>query len=429
MMTSTSGRECPYLVITGSPGNPGVIPSSYAETQPARKEWRRWEARNFTDFSFFTPKTMVERNKKALLDLLNKDGNSECADCGCGDPDWASANIGIFICIDCAGIHRMLGAHISKVKSLRLDSWSDDQVEFMTSTGNLAAKAKYEIHVPPFYHRPMAKDPQVLREQWIRAKYERMEFQYLERQTYLSGYKEGFLWKRGKENSTFQQRRFILAEEDDILKYYQKADAKEPKAAIKISELNANFTPEKIGNPNGLQISWVKDGSTRNIYVYTEDGKDIVDWYTSVRAAKYNRLKVAYPGGNDADLVTRLTRTFVKEGWLYKTGPRHNEPYKRRWFTLDDRRLMYFEDPLDAYPKGEIFLGHKSDGYKALEGVPPGKQDVGNSFTIRTPGRDYLLGAETEEERVEWMDVLRKVFDRPISPQDSTGRRKTSWKS
>jgi len=43
-------------------------------------------------------------------------------------PRWASWNLGIFLCIRCAGIHRNLGVHISKVKSVNLDTWTPEQV-------------------------------------------------------------------------------------------------------------------------------------------------------------------------------------------------------------------------------------------------------------------------------------------------------------
>lgn len=84
---------------------------------------------------------------------------------------------------------------------------------------------------------------------------------------------EGLLFKRGREDSRFQPRKFVLNETEDTLKYYVKENHKEPKAIMKISQLNATFCPSKIGNPNGLQITCIKDGSTRSIFVYSEDGK------------------------------------------------------------------------------------------------------------------------------------------------------------
>uniref|UniRef100_A0A8C3JVE0 Arf-GAP domain-containing protein n=1 Tax=Calidris pygmaea TaxID=425635 RepID=A0A8C3JVE0_9CHAR len=47
------------------------------------------------------------------------------------DPDWASHSLGIFICLNCSGIHRNI-PQVSKVKSVRLDDWDDVQVEVGT---------------------------------------------------------------------------------------------------------------------------------------------------------------------------------------------------------------------------------------------------------------------------------------------------------
>jgi Arf-GAP with coiled-coil, ANK repeat and PH domain-containing protein len=52
------------------------------------------------------------------IDLLRKvDGNNMCADCGASEPDWASLNLGALLCIECSGVHRNLGVHISKVST------------------------------------------------------------------------------------------------------------------------------------------------------------------------------------------------------------------------------------------------------------------------------------------------------------------------
>jgi hypothetical protein len=52
------------------------------------------------------------------IDLLRRvDGNTICADCGASEPDWASLNLGALLCIECSGVHRNLGVHISKVSN------------------------------------------------------------------------------------------------------------------------------------------------------------------------------------------------------------------------------------------------------------------------------------------------------------------------
>ena len=69
------------------------------------------------------------RNERELHQLLSVPGNSQCADCAAQNPSWASWSLGVFLCMRCASLHRKLGTHISKVKSLSMDTWTSDQVE------------------------------------------------------------------------------------------------------------------------------------------------------------------------------------------------------------------------------------------------------------------------------------------------------------
>ncbi|CAG6018026.1 unnamed protein product [Menidia menidia] len=69
-------------------------------------------------------------------------------------PRWASWNLGVFMCIRCAGIHRNLGVHISRVKSVNLDQWTPEQIQSMVDMGNSRAKRLYEAHLPESFRRP-----------------------------------------------------------------------------------------------------------------------------------------------------------------------------------------------------------------------------------------------------------------------------------
>lgn len=110
-------------------------------------------------------KELNEKHRKILEGLLRLPENRECADCKSRGPRWASVNLGIFVCIQCSGIHRSLGVHISKVRSATLDTWLPEQVAFIQSMGNAKANSHWEAELPPNYDR-------VGLENFIRAKYE-----------------------------------------------------------------------------------------------------------------------------------------------------------------------------------------------------------------------------------------------------------------
>lgn len=73
-------------------------------------------------------------------------GNDKCCDCGSEEPRWASINLGITLCIACSGVHRSLGVHYSKVRSLTLDGWEPEIVKVMMELGNNAINDIYEAN-------------------------------------------------------------------------------------------------------------------------------------------------------------------------------------------------------------------------------------------------------------------------------------------
>jgi len=118
-------------------------------------------------------KVIQNRLQELLTRMLQDEDNKYCVDCDAKGPRWASWNIGIFVCIRCAGIHRNLGVHISKVKSVNLDTWTSIQVSKMQIMGNSKARAVYEANVPEGFRRPQADSPLDV---FIRAKYEKKKY-------------------------------------------------------------------------------------------------------------------------------------------------------------------------------------------------------------------------------------------------------------
>ena len=112
--------------------------------------------------------------------LRSVPGNQTCADCGTEDPAWASLNLGTLICIECSGIHRNLGTHISKVRSLDLDSWSECHLDLLKRIGNRLANSVWEAALQSpdssssslqFWIKPGPDSSREDKENFIKSKY------------------------------------------------------------------------------------------------------------------------------------------------------------------------------------------------------------------------------------------------------------------
>ncbi|ONK72097.1 uncharacterized protein A4U43_C04F15680 [Asparagus officinalis] len=133
------------------------------------------------------------KHEKPINVLRKVSGNDVCADCGAPDPDWASLNLGVLVCIECSGVHRNLGVHISKVRSLTLDVkvWEPSVINLFQSLGNNFANSIWEELLPStsngqvtdrcsldqkqlhiYSTKPKHTDPISIKEKFIQAKAE-----------------------------------------------------------------------------------------------------------------------------------------------------------------------------------------------------------------------------------------------------------------
>ncbi|KAL7044018.1 hypothetical protein ACKWTF_001746 [Chironomus riparius] len=111
-----------------------------------------------------------------MLNIRNQvSGNGFCVDCDGPSPEWASLNLGVLICIECSGIHRNMGSHISKVRSLTLDEWPPSHLAVMLSIGNSLSNSVWEANTRG-QAKPVPTSSREEKENWVRRKYEAKEF-------------------------------------------------------------------------------------------------------------------------------------------------------------------------------------------------------------------------------------------------------------
>ncbi|CAK6955712.1 arf-GAP with GTPase%2C ANK repeat and PH domain-containing protein 1-like [Scomber scombrus] len=111
----------------------------------------------------------------ALQAIRNAKGNNFCVDCDAPNPTWASLNLGALICIECSGIHRNLGTHLSRVRSLDLDDLPRELTLVLSAIGNHMVNSIWEARTLG-HRKPLPDATREERESWIRAKYEQKLF-------------------------------------------------------------------------------------------------------------------------------------------------------------------------------------------------------------------------------------------------------------
>ncbi|XP_062365267.1 stromal membrane-associated protein 2 isoform X4 [Cinclus cinclus] len=272
-------------------------------------------------------------------------------------PRWASWNIGVFICIRCAGIHRNLGVHISRVKSVNLDQWTQEQIQCVQEMGNGKANRLYEAYLPENFRRPQT-DQAV--ESFIRDKYEKKK--YMDRSIDISAFRKekDDKWKRSNESERKLEpiifEKVKMPQKKDETQQSRKSSPKsEP-----VMDLLGLDAPVTTAVTNGRPSSLEKD----------------LDLFASMGSSSDSRKVVgSMPTSGSAGSVPENLNLFPEPGGK-------GEEVGKKQLSKDSILSLYGSQTSQVPAQGAMFmapaqLGYPTSPYPGFPGVPPSSSIMG----------------------------------------------------
>eukprot|EP00051_Salpingoeca_urceolata_P023943 m.413051 g.413051 ORF g.413051 m.413051 type:complete len:1593 (-) comp20172_c4_seq19:1349-6127(-) len=317
--------------------------------------------------------------EKVLEALRENRDNLSCADCGARNPDWTSINLGIVVCINCSGIHRSLGVHISKVRSTTLDEWTPSLIALVQSIGSIKSNQFWEANLTT--EKPNADSELSEREVFIRAKYERKEFvQY-----------------SLEENVSLETQLEQCVVTDNLMKTVQL--------------ITAGVNKEHVDPSGSTILNLARQAEQMTQMELLKHNGFVMSAEEEAQSAEGQALEQATGG---AAIAQEPPATY-KAGFLYKRGV-HNTDWQQRWFVYELGVLSYFRSDVDKEPAGQVAL----ESMVSLQIVNDLDVDRDHKYcfeVMTTAGRQYLLSASSEDERLAWMVLLQENID--ALPPDS----------
>uniref|UniRef100_A0A8C2CUG0 ArfGAP with SH3 domain, ankyrin repeat and PH domain 1a n=1 Tax=Cyprinus carpio TaxID=7962 RepID=A0A8C2CUG0_CYPCA len=137
--------------------------------------------------------SLEDLTKAIIEDVLRMPGNEFCCDCGAPEPKWLSTNLGILTCIECSGIHREMGVHISRIQSMELDKLGTSELLLAKNVGNSSFNEILEGNLPSPSPKPTPSSDMTERKEYINAKY--VEHRFARRTATTATARQGDLYE------------------------------------------------------------------------------------------------------------------------------------------------------------------------------------------------------------------------------------------
>ncbi|NWX74799.1 SMAP2 protein, partial [Alca torda] len=288
-------------------------------------------------------------------------------------PRWASWNIGVFICIRCAGIHRNLGVHISRVKSVNLDQWTQEQIQCMQEMGNGKANRLYEAYLPENFRRPQTdQHPFFLYcwgnmeavESFIRDKYEKKK--YMDRSIDINAFRKekDDKWKRSNEPVSERKLEPIIFEKVKMpqkKEETQQSRKSSPKSTEPVMDLLGLDAPVTTAVPNGRPSSLEKD----------------LDLFASVGSNSDSRkVTGSMPTSGSAGSVPENLNLFPEPGGK-------GEEVGKKQLSKDSILSLYGSQTPQLPAQGAMFMAptqmaYPAAAYTSFPGVAPSSSMMGS---------------------------------------------------